>query len=62
MALACRDHVRGVKHEAIYMISNLIYKLCETEDTAMLRDICQQYEIMVTFLDVLRIDYKSPEN
>jgi len=59
-AIACRDSVRAVRAEAIYMMGNVLIKLGDDKQMQTIRTLTLQYEIEANLLETLRYDYRSP--
>ena len=62
VALAGHSHTESTRREAIHMLANLLTSLCSQGQVELITDLCRQYEIVVLFFDILRHDYRCPEN
>lgn len=62
ITIACRDNVRTVRREAIFMLANMLTKLCDEKMLQQIRTLTLQYQIEAILLDCLRNDWRIPEN
>ena len=45
ITIACRDNVRTVRREAIFMLANMLTKLCDEKMLQQIRTLTLQYQI-----------------
>ena len=62
VAMSCKKDKPSIQKEAIYTLANLVSKLCDKNELALLRRAMVQYEIESSIMEVLSRDYRSYEN